>query len=429
MNRATMLITLLATTGLLGACAGVTRSRSLDEAAFVRVGSDPSTSFEIAGPPVPIEADVADTPSGVRVVRLEDGEVLPDARATPGAPEIDPASPANDEGAVLIDELVGEVNGQPIFANEFLTRVSSRIAQIPVEFEREMQRPPTDFEWRREAGTIISGELSRIIRDELVSAESYRTLEVPEQNLRRFLEAWRKNEISLRGGSTVEADRTIQDELGLSTDELLELRGDEVVLQQYLNTFNAGISVSPRDIERYYHAHPEKYNPDPTVRFRWIWIEETDEEVVLRIGDELAETPPERLRETFERLARDPANWFRPEQGGLQETTFKGELTDLVLLRDPTINAALVRLEPGEMAGPVEHDGYVSWVYLESVRRVSQSLYDAQAEIEFTLRKEEFERRLDLEIQRLQERAGISDEQILDITMRLLDIAWDRFHE
>lgn len=402
---------------LTSGCSGPSQQK-LDARSFVRAGDPVEQTPEVVGPPAPV----------IPVTQLSEFERLADASAIAGPPVLDPNAPSNDAAPVLIDELVGEINGQPIFANEFLSELGDSIASIPRQFEEDYGRPPTERQWQEEAYTTIRNELVRLVRDELVKAESYRKLDVPQANLRRFLEAVRKNEVSLRGGSAAAADRSLEEETGLSMDELERMRGDEVVLLQFLRTFHAGISVSPRDIERYYVSHPEEFNPDPTVSFWWIKLLETDTEAIARIGEVLAETRPEDVPETFKRLAGDEANQFSPSTGGLREAAFKGELRDQFFVRPrETLNEALVNLEPGEFAGPIEHNGYVSWVFVEKVRKVSISLYDAQAIIEEKLRIDEFNRRLDMELLRLQERAGITKEQLDVITVRLLEIAIDRY--
>lgn len=416
------LLAILCLVAAASGCFTAAPRRNLDDRAFVAAAPASTTQTDapqLAGPPAP----------DIPVIHLDDRDLIADAGAIAGPPEIDPAIPLDDASPVLVDELVGEINGQPIFANAFLAGLGT-LRAIETTFQRDNGgRLPSDADWRREAERIILAELNRLITDELISAESYRTLDVPEQNLRRFLEALRQNEVSLRGGSAAAADRTIQEETGLSTDELIEARGDEVVLMQHLRSFNAGISVSPRDIERYYLTHPKEFNPDPTIAFRMIWVSVDDTAAVERVSQALLDAAPGDKTKVFAELGAEGINRFMPSTGGLFETAFTGELKDQAFLNPDELNQLLVNLQPGEVAGPIEHGGSMKWVSLERVTRIGISLYDAQAMIEAKLRRQEFNRRIDLELMRLQERAGIEQAQLLSITRRLLDIAFDRYRK
>jgi hypothetical protein len=353
--------------------------------------------------------------------------VTREMEAEPGAPEADADAVAvAPEAPVLIDELVGEISGKPIFVNEFLEPLSGRLRQIPVEWAKvHGGKAPTQAEWRSAATEHIWLELILLVRSELISAESYRDSKIPEQNFQRWLDYMRSSEISKFGGSAAATDRSVE-ERGLTTDQFLKNLQDETVLNMYKRKVAAGITISPRDIERRYKRDYEVYNPKPTVHFRWIRIDATDTEAVARVTEGLARGEP------FEELARDEANTFWPERGGQQEPRpIDGKLVNAKLVQDDVLNAALVSLEPGQVAGPIERASgdtkQISWLKLESVHQVSQSLYDAQAQIERELFLEEFDRRMAQVFERQRERAGISDAQLDQIGRRLLRVAEERY--
>lgn len=400
---------------MIGCSSVVSPRRNLHATDFV----DPAPNYT-QGPTGPNAPETAGPP--IPVMHLDNPIRMADAEATPGDPVLQPdAAPLDDGSPVLIDELVGEINGNPIFANEFLSVVEGTLRGLARKIEEEKGQPPTFQEWENQAGQVIAGEINRMIEEELVSAESYRQLTVPEQNLRRFIEALRSNQISLLGGSSAAADRTLQEERGLTTDELLEAKKDQAVFDAYFAQFHAGLNISMRDIKRYYRTHYDEFNPPPRAVFRWIRVSASNQEAIERIQRAIDSGTP------FDVVGHDEANLFSPDKGGQRELTIEGELSEATLLNDPALNDVLIALQPGETAGPIERTSDVSWLQLVEVRRVSQSLYDAQLEIETKLRAQEVNRRLNLEIMRLRERAGITNEQVQSTVLRLLQIAVQRY--
>ena len=400
---------------VLGACAGGRDGRRLTEADFVGeapIAADSADAPEAAGPPVP-------------VVQLDEMVRLADAEAIAGPPVIDPDSPpARDASPVLIDELVGEINGRPIFATEFLDSLAGRLRQLPVDIEEKTGQRPTPALWRQEAMKIIGARLNEIIENELVIAEGYGALPVQQAGIRRFVEALRANQISLLGGSKAAADRTIQQEEGISTDELLQNKTDEAVLQNYFQQMAAGLSVSQRDLKREYERREAEFNPPPTAVFRWIRIPDTDEAAYERISEGIASGV------SFETLSHDEASMFK-DTGGLQRREFEGAFAEITIFRGPSepLNGVLASLEPGEIAGPIHLDGWYHWLELEEIIVVSQSFYDAQVQLEREFREREFFERYESRLRRLRERAGITDQQIQRLADRLLVIAEERFYE
>jgi len=403
---------------LAGACASDPGAkRRLSDADFVGDAPSPTeagtSSPEPAGPPVP-------------VVQLDEMARLADAEATPGEPTLDPsAAPAEDASPVLIDEMVGEINGRPIFATEFLDGVGARLRQLPVEFQDQIGRAPTREEWKVAAAAIIGEALSAIIENELVTAEGYRALpeEVQQAGLRRLFEAMRADQISLLGGSSAAADRTIRQEEGVTTDELLKRETDERVIQNYFAQLGAGLSVSLRDLKREYKRRETEFNPPPTAVFLWIRIPDSDEAAYERISQGIE------AGEAFEVLARDEASMFA-DSAGVQRREFEGEFAEVKFFRGPIepLNEVLTSMKPGDVAGPIHLAGSMHWLCLVDVVRVSQSFYDAQVQLETEIKEREFYERLDERLRRLRERAGISQEQIDHMGQRLLEIAEDRYH-
>ena len=426
MRRSAAGVLVGAAAGLLGACSGSSgllpfgsAGETLEPADFIDEGSDRAPLAEaVANDPGPaarradrIEsrrerdrvADARPARPPVTIVSPSDdpaGDPTAPLSVRPGGPGAGSANARPTSPPELIEAKVGDVNGRPVFANEFLEPVASRL--------EANARRQSDAEWREEAAGIIAEQLRSLIQDELLRAEAASRLEPEEKfGLRVFLEQQRQNLISQNQGSRTAAERRLIAESGETIDDFLRREEREALIILTLrDEIISRASVSWRDIERRYRRDVERWNPPPSATFRAVRVRTEDygESVQGRLAntaDPIAE---------LEAIAADDAiNGFQQDVDGQLQIALDGPLSEAEIFGLDNLNAAATALSPGEIAGPIPQGPFSWFVALEQVQQTSTSLYEAQRQIEAELRSERREEAIESYVDNLIRRASITD--------------------
>ncbi len=341
--------------------------------------------------------------------------------APPGAESVyvvEPGAPAGTAEAipvtepVLLDAKVGDINGRPVFAGEFLEPLEGRLRAKALEVDRET--------WLRFAARQIQEQLRSEITDELLRAEALSKLTVEQKaGLRRFLQDVRDNLISQSGGSSQRAASRLQREQGLSEQDYLKQQEDRTLVRYTIQEqISSRVNVSWRDIVRRYRRDEAKYHPEPSARFYIIRVDKDDHEAEQRVREALAAGTP------FDEVASSDVNTWTDE-GGLKVIPFKPPRAEADFFGPDSLNEAARTLAVGHWTGPIEFGSSLIWLYLDSIEQESVSLYDAQLDIAAQIRNERVNKNLQKYIDRLLGRASVTD--INRMMARLLDIATERF--
>ena len=335
----------------------------------------------------------------------------PGLQAVPGPPPRLSAGtpPEPTEPPELVEAKVGDINGRPVFASEFLEPLSGK-------FEAEARRM-SPRAWRAMANQDIVERLNDIVLDELLRAEALERL-TPQQRVgfRGFLESLRRDLLSANYGSREVAERRLQEQSGLTEAEWLARQREESLIQVAIQEqIESRVTVSFRDIKQRYERDIEIYQPDPTARFRLIRAQ----------GDEAAEVERQLAEgEPFHEIAGSELNSFEPETEGVRRVQFDPPREEADFFGG-ALNDAARTVEVGEVRGPVEVGSSQYWITLEEIEQDGKSLYEAQLEIERRIRSERTQEELQRFLQTRVERANVSS--LDDMRRRLLRIATDRF--
>ncbi|MEN1705421.1 MAG: hypothetical protein AAGJ54_07910 [Planctomycetota bacterium] len=400
---------------LLAGCGGDAR-RSLSPADFASgnsgpVASAPTRVYSVEPPP---------PPPTVRLGATDASVALPGLPAdTEPAATTDESRPASASGEpMVLDAKVGDVNGRPIIASVFLEDLMPRL-------RASLRSSPSRAAWRREATQIVREKLFFTIRDEVLYREAKAQLP-PEvrQGLLFYLGRFREQIRLQNAGSVSRADELLREQTGQSLEEFLRSQQRQSLISGMLDGAASDYTpVTWSDVRNEYARRFDEFNPPPTVFAR----------MILPPGDAEAELVHGRLSsgEPFDVVARDrEMNRYRPSSGGMvsdEGTRVDGDLLAATLVGFPSLNAALVVLEPGSWAGPIEYrGGRQGFVSLERVETGEQrDLEDGmlqlelRAEIEFR-RKSEARERL---FRQLIDDAGFGDRRQRELTAELVRIA------
>lgn len=339
--------------------------------------SEPTPSITLA------PSDFADPP----VSRAQPQRVVPPPRATegtasdhsdagddPDAPTPPDAAPSPVARAQITSALVGQVNGNPIYAREVLEPMDAQLAALA------RQHPPREF--MQLTQRQIAQRLEQLIIDALILGEARRTLSQRDRTIIDYITQKQREELIRKygQGSMTVADDTLEQTTGKGLDQTLEdFRQRQIVTRFMQVRVMSQINVTRRDIERYYHDHPELFNPPPVRTVRVIRVASSEElaevERALEAGEPFAE------------VAGRETNLFRRDEGGLW-----GEVKGEPPFADARVNEAVLSLEAGAVSEPIEVDGAWWVVHVERIVDPPKvSLVEAQPRIERALKEARFQ--------------------------------------
>ncbi len=338
-----------------------------------------------------------------------------DPIATVGEPDLPTgtARPIGDE--TVIDAMVGQINGVPVFANEILGELDGVLRDLA-------RRSTSQREWAAAAGREIVIELRQRTEDDLLLDEARSRIprETQAIGFRNFLETIRRDLAIGEGGSAAAAERRLLEDQGVTLAQKAQQTLDERLINQelYQQAFSR-VSVSGRDVEIRYEREFDRFNPVGVAKLYVVGARADDPDAAQRVTDSLASGTP------FSELAASDAN-----TAGLKsaiEPRLTGQVADSKLLDIAELDGPARTLEVGEHTGPIEYSGRLFWVHLASVDRPEgQSLYEAQAELERQIELERREAARRKYISRLLQRGSYDDFDKMMIS--ILEIATARYY-
>lgn len=271
-----------------------------------------------------------------------------------------------------VDGMVGQVNGQAIYAEDVLEPIGPQLDQLYGQLSRR------DF--MRQAAQLASASLRQIVTDALILGEAQRDLNEGErQALRMMIQRERERILREYGrGALAVAEQRLMEERGVTLDQFLDQRREEIIVQRYLSTrLLPQVNVSRKDIERYYRENYDQFNPPAERDLRILMVDS-----------------PEKAQSMLETLAEDSKTDFENHQG-VRQMSMNATMGEDVFA-DVRVNEILGELSEGEAGGPIEV-GEQHWIVV--IDRLDQSdrvsLKEAQLRIEDLLRKQQFQIRVD----------------------------------
>ncbi|MHC4428895.1 MAG: peptidylprolyl isomerase [Planctomycetota bacterium] len=321
-------------------------------------------------------------------------------------------APQRPGDSVVVDSLVGQVNGRPVFADEFLEPLSDRL--------RAEARDKTGRARAEAFRYIINLNLETVIENELILAEAEAGL-TPEQQMGLFalLRGWRE-EMIRQGRTRSAVESNLRAEMGIGLEEYLDNQKKALLVRELARRrVEPRVIVSWRDVEREYQRRYEEFNPPASVTLARIRLHATAQ-------GELVEQTKTRLAAGDEFAAIATELGFA--DGGRWATFPLGPNGLAGLEVGPEIRTALEGLEVGGTTDPIEIGPTVLWLHIqEMTATTSRDLYDPEvqrlliADIQGRRREEEWNRYIASLLDR-----GIFDE-LDEMADRLYEIAMERY--
>lgn len=335
------------------------------------------------GFPVVTDRDASEGISDVIVV--EGAPAVPAPVAGP-AKEGEAGAGAGAGGAsggrtLVIDRSVGQINGRPIYASDFLADMDDRLRR---NAER-MKRP----EWVKETFTLVGQKLRDQVRDELLLSEFSTNLK-PEQKIgvAAFLDKVQEDLRSGNLGSETLANKRLLEEEGKTIQQKARDIGDKAFIQDWLRrTVYNRVQVTEREVRRYYENNPAEFREPGKAVFRIIQSARSDAGKLARIESGLAGG------ESFDTVAEIESEWRRNAKEGrfTLEVRLEKPLSEAEVFGPANLNAAARALSVGGRTDRIDAGASAWWLMLVSVTEARQvPLYDVQLAIERKIRNERY---------------------------------------
>lgn len=366
--------------------------------------------------PVPAPAPIPSTPAAT--ARSGIGPVS----AVPGPPALAPNPAARSDGRpVIVDEVVGQINGKPVFATAFLEEPKARLIA--------MARDPrmTRDRWREIAAAAIAAEIKTQIENELVLAEA-RAILTPEQrqgllsfvsNLREGLAA------ELGGASEVASQRLFEGDSDIKSPlerRVQEKRDEQLVGNLMSREVWPRVQVSWREIQNEYDRNRDKFQPSSTASVRLIRAPLAEPDRVARLQAAIDAKVP------VAEIAASQDNAFNPDTAGVAATvdTSKPIPPERISPLKPLQDAA-ANIQAGDVRGPVRTDRDAWWIAVDPVRTKPVTLEEAQLDLGRAILQRKFRVQQQAYLGRLREKGSRTQEELM--LARLVAIATERFFD
>lgn len=323
-----------------------------------------------------------------------------------------PSAAAGEKTGALLDAMLGQVNGKPLYAQHILKPM-----------EPELKRLGRDLPLREfvtEAKKLVTGALISAIRDAQMLAKAEGHLKDGQKaGLNGIIERHREELLRQYGeGSLALAKANLFRDKGVTMEEELKHYREEQLVGYYMfEKVTPLINVTRRDIERYYYDHPAEFNKPETRQIRLLHAASP------LAGMQIAESL--KKGKTFEEVASDPAlNTFNPSKGGAFEDPIVGKPE----LFSPELSQATATLKAkGAWGGPVlVKEGDVWFVEVAAYSPgISRTLDESQLDIRNILSNEQRKKLSDRIYAQAAQEGSCSDPAMMAET--LLNIAIFRY--
>ncbi len=311
-----------------------------------------------------------------------------------------------------IDSLVGQINGRPVYASQFMQSIEDRILRIVAENPRQRSQ--------RLIEELVAERFQQYINNELIIAEAEGMLS-PEMQAGVFawLQGIQEQTVAGYGGNRASASQSLQDQFGMTMDQYLREKRDEALAQDLLRRrVKPRTIVSWRDVERQYGLLEKEYNPQPRITIGRIRLTPSDEALIADVEARLARD------ETFAQIA---AALKLADGGAWQQYQLPPNGIDGLELAQE-IRTALSAVAQGSVTAAIRKPSSVTWYCItDVVQQAQRSLFDPALQRQLRRALEDQRGRYEQfrYLRSLRDRWVTND--IDQMTRRLTTIAWDRY--
>jgi len=323
--------------------------------------------------------------------------------------------PTRVGAAVVVESLVGQVNGRPIFANEILEPIADQLLILSEEV-KEVKFDITAF--KNIAKQQITAQMREVVESELLLSEARSGMTFEEkQGLFGYLQRVREDMASSAGGSQSAVTRRLLDEEGQTVDEYLDFKQQQLLIDRLLKEkVSPHIQVTWRNVMRQWEMDKDKFNVPGEVTLGMISV--SSEALIETVKESFAQG--ESFSTVATRVGMDNAGLWTSFE--LDEQGLSG-----IAVAD-SIKSYIVALDENEVVGPVKIASSSRWFTIIKMQKPQYaSIWDPQVQLH--LRNFLFRASYNIEQSRFLERifADGSYDEFNGMVERILHVAVSRY--
>lgn len=272
---------------------------------------------------------------------------------------------------VVIDSVIGQVSGRPIFADELLEPIADQL-------RREAERSSA-AEFQARARQIISNRLNEVILNELLIAEAEAALTPQQQQgLLAFVRQMQEKTIATGQGSRTVTEERLLEEVGMTLQQYTERERSGILIRFLLDRrVNSRAIVSWKDVQREFNKRQAEFNPPATVTLKRVRIPTSEQPLIEQTSQRLAAGEP--FDAVVEALDPSMVTTLDPLHMG------PGGMADVEI--SETYKPHLVGLTVGQTSPPIQLSGRTEWLHVAAIDQAPRrTLYDVQRQLENELR-------------------------------------------
>ncbi len=269
--------------------------------------------------------------------------------------------------AYPVEGLVGQINGRPVFADEFLIPLESRILRIVAEMPRPQAVQQVDL--------LVARRFQEYLNSELIIAEAESRLSPEQQQgVLAWLTSMQEDMITSRGGTRDSATSSIEDEFGLSLEEFVSQRRSVALAQDLLRKrVQPRAIVSWRDVEQAYRRNYAAYNPPANAQIGRIRLHRQ------RQADQVVEAT--RLFGEGKAFSAVCEELQIPDGGAWLDIELPAEGIQATSLA-AAVKSRLDPERPGSVTTPLEQGPFISWFTVLGVEQPpGLSIYEPSVQL------------------------------------------------
>lgn len=283
------------------------------------------------------------------------------------------ARPLEPGEETVVESVVGQVSGRPIFADEFLEPIADQL-------RREAERLPEN-EFISLARDVINLRLREVIRNELFLAEAEASLtQQQKMGLLAFLQDMQEKNIAERGGTIFAAQKRIAEEQEMTIAEFQEAQKNEALIRNLLYERVAPrVIVAWRDVEREYELRKDEFNPPATVTLTRLRLDSTQQKDLIEQA-----TARFAAGATFDAVVSELSltDSVSPVGQDGRFTLTSENLGDLAVADTLKGPLAKVKAEAGQTTEAIESRGDTQWLHVEKIDQPPpKTLFDVQEQL------------------------------------------------
>lgn len=301
--------------------------------------------------------------------------------STGGKPPVAQTTAQPPTRTLGVDRSVGQINGRPIYASDFLKDMDDRLRRNAEKMKRA--------DWVKDTYNLVGQKLRDQVRDELLLSEFNTTLK-PEQKpgVAAFLTRVQEDLRSGSLGSETLANKRLLEEEGKTIREKAGEIADKAFIQDFLRrTIYSRVQVTAREVRRYYDNNPAEFREPGKAVFRVIRAPKEDTAKTARIETALASD------EAFAAVAERESDWRRDQKDGrfLFEVKIEKDYAQSDFFGPAALNEAARALTAGGTTSRIDAGASAWWLLLETLSPPRTiPFFEAQLAIERKIKNDRY---------------------------------------